>query len=749
MSTVAKLLARLELDTSGFQKGLGSIPGMLNRVGGDFSQIGGAITAGVTLPLLAVGAAAVAVGGHALQVGADFEKAMSGVNAILGASQEEVQKLNDLALNLGMSPDLIVSASQAAGVMEELAKNGLTADDILGGAAESAIALANATGTDFATAADIASTSMSLFNIQASEMDRVVNSITAGANSSRFSAEDFAMAIAMGGGMAQAVGVKYEDFITAIAGLSSSFSSGSDAGTSFKTFLQRLVPDTKSAIEAMTELGIITDEGQNQFFTAAGELKSMSEIAGVLQQALSGLNDEQKILALTNMFGTDAMRAANAMAELGAEGFDSLAESMAKADAAANAATRMDNLAGAWEIMTGVIEGFQIKFTQAIGPHARQLVEVFTGFLDKNATRIDDIFTSLSDLMVWLTNDMSNWFDKNGSMVLQSIEKFITALPEIITKVSEVAAKLTPVLDKMFNAFMSMDPQTIANIVQAIGALAILGPVFVILGSIFTTISSIISLGGALWGVISGLASAFWTASVAIGGFITGGILLPLLVIIGTLALVYLAFKNNFMGITTTAQQLWFIITWGFQQAIESIKLAFTNGFAFIQQVVEELKYTFTLLFEDGSGLLLNLATAFGFPAEAAQNFLATVFAVCQGIQNAIQGVIVKVMELAAKLLGIKLPKALTPGSPTPFENGLVGIANAMDRINNTGLSGITQVAVPNAPSLSSSNNQESAMGGGLGSKTVQINITNPKKETSEESIQKTLNKLSFLRVLE
>ena len=48
-------------------------------------------------------------------------------------------------------------------------------------------------------------------------------------------------------------GVEIEDFLTVLAATSSSFASGSDAGTSFKTFLQRLTPESKKAAADVEE----------------------------------------------------------------------------------------------------------------------------------------------------------------------------------------------------------------------------------------------------------------------------------------------------------------------------------------------------------------------------------------------------------------------------------------------------------------------------------------------------------------
>jgi hypothetical protein len=301
----------------------------------------------------------------------------------------------------------------------------------------------------------------------------------------------------------------------------------------------------------------------------------------------------------------------------------------------------------------------------------------------------------------------------------------IAAMPAIIAKLSEVGTKLIPILDKLFTAFMNMDPDTIAKIVQAIGALAVLGPILVILGSVITTIASIASLIGGLGGVIASVVGWFGTAATAIAGFIAGGILLPLLVIIGTVALVYLAFKNNFMGITTTAQQLGFLIKFYFEQFATWMITSIKTAGDFIVTKFNEVKTTI-------------------------QQLRSMFDTVMNSITLAIGKVILKIVELGLKLLGLKLPKALTPGSPTPFEIGLLGIADAMDRINNTGLAGLNS---PNVPSMSAAASKGLARGADLSSggtsKNVTVNITNPKKETSEESVRKTLNKLSYLRVLE
>jgi hypothetical protein len=69
-------------------------------------------------------------------------------------------------------------------------------------------------------------------------------------------------------------------------------------------------------------------------------------------------------------------------------------------------------------------------------------------------------------------------------------------------------------------------------------------------------------------------------------------------------------------------------------------------------------------------------------------------------IAGAIQSVIGWVDSLVGKFKSIKLPDWLTPGSPTPFELGLRGIASALKEVN-ADIGGLT-VNAPNQPAYQS-----------------------------------------------
>jgi TP901 family phage tail tape measure protein len=312
---------------------------------------------------------------------ADFNAQISNIGAVMGGTADELKQLKDLASDLGVDPNLKVSATEAAAAIEMLARNGLKLPDILGGATKATVLLANATGAEFTTAADIATDAMAVFGISAKDMIDAVDGITSVTTNSKFTIDDYALAIAQGGGVASSAGVSFEDFNAYVAATAQYFKSGSDSGTAFKTFLMRLNPQTKEAGALMQSLGLLTADGANAFFDSNGQMKDMAEIAGILNKTFAGMTEQQRLNTLTTLFGTDAYRSAYGLMQLTEEEFRSLQATMAKTDATKAAAVRMDNLAGDMEIFQGVVDSLRIQIGDEFDPALRQMFQAATSTL--------------------------------------------------------------------------------------------------------------------------------------------------------------------------------------------------------------------------------------------------------------------------------------------------------------------------------------------------------------------------------
>ena len=348
-------------------------------------------------------------------VGQKFEQTMSGISASMGPTKEEFDALTNLALRLGK--ETAFSAQEAASAIEALGLNGLSTKDILNGAADATVYLAAATGTDLTNAANIATDTMADFNISAADLEHAINGISGVTVASKFSIDDYRLALSQAGGVAGAVGVSFDDFNTAITVTSSKFASGADAGTSFKTFLTSLIPKSKEAADKMMDLGIITEDGSNRFYDAAGNMKSMSEISGILKETIGGLSEQQKISALNTIFGSDAMRTAVGLADAGTEGFDKLAVAISKVDAKQQGAERMNNFSGALQEASGSLETLQIIISQRALP-------VLTNLLKKGVTPLLNSFVdwaSSADGMVKTIGEVSAFVNANFLPALYAI----------------------------------------------------------------------------------------------------------------------------------------------------------------------------------------------------------------------------------------------------------------------------------------------------------------------------------------
>ena len=520
-------------------KGLGPLQSMLGA--------GLKVAAGVAVTAVgALGAGLVS----SVSDAADFQQGMADIQASMGASAEDTAKLKDLILDLGIDPKLKVSAEEAAQAIGQLGTAGVSIDDILKGTARSTVLLANATGADFADAASIASDVSKLWSIDAGDLTHAVDGITAATVASKFNINDYRLALAQAGGVASTVGVSFDDFNATIAAISPSFASGSDAGTSLKVLLQRLVPQSNTARDAMRDLGLftgstkeefkdaqakieklqirlselnptsktyaqtagklnaqiaalrqVTDDGSNAFFDANGNMKSMAEITGILNKAFSGLTEEQKNQYLSTIFGTDAMRAAAAMAKMTTGDFQNLAETMGKTDAADSAKTRMDTLKGSLEILSGTFDTLKLMVGDKFLPVLNDLVKRFNDFLGAQAPMIVEwagaLATKLGDLVttylpVFITK-LGEWWNYAKQLagtlvdVGNQVWNFITGVKAALQPVIDFVARFVGLKDILLGVAAVFGVAAVASFAAFVASLA---PVLAVLGTAITVVAA-------------------------------------------------------------------------------------------------------------------------------------------------------------------------------------------------------------------------------------------------------------------
>lgn len=458
--------------TADASRSLGSITATgAKQVFGDMAKAAGV----ATLAIAGVGAAAT-------KVTLDFDKAVSGVAAVAGASAQELGALREAALTAGA--DTAFSASEAAKAEAELAKAGVAVSDILGGALRGSLDLAAAGQLDLGKSAEIAAQAMNIFGIGGNEVSRIADVLAAGANKSAADVGQLGDALRQGGLVSAQLGIGLEDTVGALSLFADNALVGSDAGTSFKTTLQRLTPTSKEQAKAMDELGL-------SFFDAEGNFVGIAETAQRLQESLGGLTQEQRSAALTTIFGSDAVRAASLLYDAGADGVNEYTEAVSEQGAAAKvAATQLDNLAGDVEEFSGSVETSLIRIGDLLTPTLRgivaggtELVNVFNAFavtpawraIEQNITRtlepaigrIDGLADGLDGLLAGIDpSDVNAFFDRLNDGIASARQAF---------------AGLEPVIAGLGISFASMA----ASSIPFVGALVpALSPITGLLGGI-------------------------------------------------------------------------------------------------------------------------------------------------------------------------------------------------------------------------------------------------------------------------
>ena len=317
-----------------------------------------------------VGAAAVAGAGVAVKSFADFDKAMSSVKATGDDARGSMDELRAAALKAGK--DTAFSATEAAAGVENLLKAGVGAADVMGGGLSGALDLAAAGQIGVADAAETAATAMTQFKLSGKDVPHIADLLAAGAGKAQGEVSDMAMALKQSGLVASQFGLSIEDTTGTLAAFASAGLIGSDAGTSFKTMLLALANPAEKTMETMKGLGIAAYDAQGNFV-------GITNLAQQLKDKLGPLDQATRDQALAQIFGNDAIRAANVLFQQGAAGIQAWTDKVDDAGyAAETAATKMDNLSGDIEAFMGSVETALIGVGEGANGPLRDLVKQAT-----------------------------------------------------------------------------------------------------------------------------------------------------------------------------------------------------------------------------------------------------------------------------------------------------------------------------------------------------------------------------------
>lgn len=400
--------------------------------GDKMTSVGKELSMKVTAPL-------VAIAGVASKIGMDFKAGMSEVQAISGATGEELAMLEGKARELGSSTKF--SAKEVSEGFKYMALAGWDVKQSMDGI-DGVLNLAAASGEDLGKVSDILTDSISAFGDSAKDAGRYADVMAAASSNANTDVAGLGEAFKMVAPVAGALGYSLEDTSVALGLMANAGVKGSSAGTALRSALTNLVKPTAQMKKEMKNLGIEIKDSN-------GEMKPLDVLLGDLRGSFSKLTDDQKASSAATIFGKEAMAGMLAVINTSDADFNKLSSAIANSDGVAQkmADTMQNNLSGKITNLKSALEELAIKIYDALEPALKWLVGTVQKFVD------------------WM-NDLG-----------ESTQRTIVVIAGLVAAIGPLAVVLGTILSGV-GTFMTMLP----TLMPLITALA--GPVGIVVASL-------------------------------------------------------------------------------------------------------------------------------------------------------------------------------------------------------------------------------------------------------------------------
>lgn len=366
-----KIVIETGLDTKGIETGLKKVSSIAK------TGIATAVTA-----ISGMSTAMAGVAGYSIKVGSSFEAGMSKVQAVSGASNEQLQRLSDKAKEMGATTKF--SATEAADAMNYMAMAGWKTEDMLNGI-DGIMNLAAASGEDLATTSDIVTDALTAFGLTAQDSTHFADVLAAASSNANTNVSMMGETFKYVAPVAGSLGYSAEDCAVAIGLMANSGIKASQSGTALRSMFSRLAKPSKEVKEAMEKLNIsLTD--------SHGNMKSLDTLMGDLRNSFSGLSESEKAEMASSLAGQEAMSGLLAIVNASDADFNKLKDAIYGADGASAkmAETMQDNLQGKITILKSTIEGLGIKIYEEIEDPMKEAAEGATDSVGQISSALEN-----------------------------------------------------------------------------------------------------------------------------------------------------------------------------------------------------------------------------------------------------------------------------------------------------------------------------------------------------------------------
>ncbi len=631
-------------------------------VSAKIGEVGGTMTRNVTLPIVAVGTAAV-------KAASDFDSSMSNVSAISGATGKDLQDLRDKAMEMGNKTKF--SCTDAADAYGYMAMAGWKTGDMLAGI-EGIMNLAAASGEDLATTSDIVTDALTAFGLKAGDSGHFADILAAASSNANTNVSLMGETFKYAAPIAGALGYSAEDTALAIGLMANAGIKGSQAGTSLRTIMSEL--NGEIAISGK-ELGDVTIATTN----ADGSMRDFNDILMDCREAFSHLSESEKTAAAETLVGKNAMSGFLAIMNAGEEDVNKLSGALADCDGEAQrmADTMNDNLEGQLTLLKGQLETLGVSLGEILVPIIRDVVS----FIQKIVDWLNKLSPGMKETIVKI------------ALVAAAIGPLLIAISKIGTAIGTIMT-WAPRIVSMFGTIKTV-VTTVGAGLKALWAIMLANPITLVIAAIAAIVAAFIYFWNTsesfrqfwinLW---EGIKSAVSTVVEAIKNFFIGIIdfvknnwqgLLLLLVnpFAGAFKLLYdncEGFRNFINGvleaIKTAISNAWEAIKTAIETVLNAIKTVVVTVWNAIKTAIE------TVL----NAIKTVVVTVWNAIKTAITTVMGAIKSVVTSIWNAIKSVVTSVLN-AIKSTAVSIWNAIK-----------TTISNVIGNIKSTVSSGLNAV---------------------------------------------------------
>lgn len=342
-------------------KGMETFGNKMVAAGDKMTGVGRTLSTTVTLPIVALGAAAV-------KAEMDFSASMSKVEALSGATTAQMEMLRQKALDVASTSKF--TGKEVADAFGYMALAGWKTNEMLVGIT-AVTDLAAASGEDLAQVSDIVTDDLTAFGLAAEDAGHFADILAQTTANSNTNVQQMGEAFKYAAPLAGAMGYSVEDVATALGIMANNGIKASTAGVTLRSLFTRMAAPTKEVADAMNRLGIeLTDTD--------GKMRPLMDILNDLRSGFTGLSEAEQAATAKALGGQRAISGLLAIARSSDEDFQQLVGAIESADGAAGrmAKTMLDNTKGSLILMKSSLEGAAIAAGEALAPAVTSVANV-------------------------------------------------------------------------------------------------------------------------------------------------------------------------------------------------------------------------------------------------------------------------------------------------------------------------------------------------------------------------------------